>query len=58
VEGTFKAGDVVEIYSESSEKLGVGLIDYSAEDLAALKAESKRGERSDEAIHKDRLLLV
>jgi glutamate 5-kinase len=57
-EGTFKAGDVVEIYSESSEKLGVGLIDYSAEDLAALKAEGKRGERSDEAIHKDRLLLV
>jgi len=58
VEGTFRAGDVVEIYTEGEEKLGVGLINFSAEDLARLKQEGSRPARSVEAIHKDRLLLV
>jgi len=58
VEGTFKSGDIVEIYTESGEKLGVGLINFSAEDLAQSKQDGSRPARSAEAIHKDRLLLV
>jgi len=58
VEGAFKPGDIVEIYSEAGEKLGVGLINFSAEDLNRLKQGSSRPARSAEAVHKDRLLLV
>jgi glutamate 5-kinase len=57
-EGTFKSGDVVEVYTEGEDKLGVGLINFSAEEIAALKAEGRHGGRTEEAIHKDRLLLV
>ncbi len=57
VEGAFKSGDVVEIYNAAGEKLGVGLINFSAADLAKLR-EQGRPARSTEAIHKDRMLLV
>ncbi|MDH4121638.1 MAG: glutamate 5-kinase [Deltaproteobacteria bacterium] len=58
VEGEFRKGDIVDIYNGKEEKLGVGLINYSAEELARLLAAKEPGDRGQEAIHKDRLLLV
>jgi glutamate 5-kinase len=58
VEGAFKSGDIVEIYNAAEEKLGVGSINFSAEELAAMHSSGSRPARSVEAIHKDRLLLV
>lgn len=58
VEGDFAEGDVVEIFTRGHEKLGVGLVNYSAAELAAIiRGDLARG-RTQEAIHKDRLLLV
>lgn len=57
-EGAFQPGDIVEIFGESEERLGVGLINISAEDVNAMLAGSRKFERSTEAIHKDRLLLA
>ena len=57
-DGDFKSGDVVEIYTEAEERIGVGLVNMSAKEIAGRKAKGRKGERSDEAIHKDRLLLV
>ena len=58
VEGIFNSGDVVEIYTAAGEKLGDGLIAFSAQELAAMREAGQRPARSVEAIHKDRLLLV
>jgi glutamate 5-kinase len=58
VEGSFTDGDVVEIYSRDMEKLGVGLINFSSADMEAMIRGEKPRDRSQEAIHKDRLLLV
>ena len=58
VEGTFKQGDIVEIHGRGVEKLGVGLINFSAEVLKEMVAGERPIARSEEAIHKDRLLLV
>jgi glutamate 5-kinase len=58
VEGTFAEGDVVEIYNREMEKLGVGLINFSSADMEAMIRGEKARDRSQEAIHKDRLLLV
>lgn len=57
-EGRFAPGDIVEIFNPAEEKLGVGLINYSVADLNAMLAGERKFERSMEAIHKDRLLLV
>ncbi|HEX7927343.1 MAG TPA: glutamate 5-kinase [bacterium] len=57
-EGTFQPGDVVEIFGAGEEKLGVGLINFSADDLNAMLAGTREVARSTEAIHKDRLLLA
>ncbi len=57
VDGAFRSGDVVEVYSAGEEKLGVGLVNFSAAELFALKQQA-RPEKSEVAIHKDRLLLV
>jgi glutamate 5-kinase len=58
VEGSFQVGDVVEIFGTGEEKLGVGLINFSADDLNAMLAGTRQVARSTEAIHKDRLLLA
>jgi glutamate 5-kinase len=58
VEGSFAEGDVVEIYNRDMEKLGVGLINFSSADVEAMIRGEKARDRSAEAIHKDRLLLV
>ncbi len=57
-EGSFQPGDIVEIFGGADEKLGVGLINFSAADLNAMLAGDRKAERSVEAIHKDRLLLA
>ena len=65
VRGNFDRGDVIEINSESNEKIAIGLAGYSAEDSNAIK-----GHKSDEIakilsyshreemIHKDDLVLI
>ena len=57
-EGAFQPGDIVEIFNSGEEKLGVGSINFSSEDLAAFLSSGRKAERSAEAIHKDRLLLA
>lgn len=57
-EGAFQPGDVVEIFNAAEEKLGVGLINFSAEELNAMLSGTRQMARSMEAIHKDRLLLA
>jgi glutamate 5-kinase len=57
-EGAFQPGDIVEILGPAEERLGVGLINFSAADLNAMLAGERKIERSMEAIHKDRLLLA
>ena len=58
VGGTFEAGEIVEILNTKEEKLGVGLSNFSSVELQDLISGEKNKERSTEAIHKDRLLLV
>ena len=58
VEGAFQQGDIVEIHGRGEEKLGVGLINFSADTLKEMLAGSRPMQRSEEAIHKDRMLLV
>ena len=58
VEGSFEQGDIVEIHNRGEEKLGVGLVNFSAEALKEMIAGTRPITRSEEAIHKDRLLLV
>jgi glutamate 5-kinase len=58
VEGSFREGDIVEIRNRDEEKLGVGLVNFSAEVLREMIGGSRPMARSEEAIHKDRLLLV
>ena len=58
VEGSFAEGDVVEIYNREMEKLGVGLMNFSSTDIEAMIRGDKPRDRSQEAIHKDRLLLI
>ena len=58
VEGSFQEGDVVEIYDRDMAKLGVGLINFSSLDMEAMIRGDKPRDRSQEAIHKDRLLLI
>lgn len=56
VEGDFKAGDVVKVYlSESHEYLGLGIVNYSREELLRMieLCESGRGSNFAEAIHHD-----
>jgi glutamate 5-kinase len=58
VDGAFKSGDIVEIFNTQDEKLGMGVIEFSAEELVAMRDPANRPARSAEAIHKDRMLLV
>lgn len=58
VEGSFRDGDVVEIFNRAMEKIGVGLINLSSADVEAIVSGDRRPNRSEEAIHKDRLLMV
>jgi len=58
VEGTFRDGDIVEIYGGEGNKLGVGLVNFSAEELRRQMAQKAPRGRSAVAIHKDRLLLI
>lgn len=57
VEGNFLQGAIVEILSQDDEKLGVGLVNFSSSDLAELVDGRRSPTRSQEAIHRDRLLL-
>jgi glutamate 5-kinase len=58
VEGSFRSGDIVEIFNKAEEKLGVGLTHFSAEELLALLRDKRHGSRSQPAIRKERMLLV
>ena len=58
VRGPFNQGDIVEILSTEEEKLGVGLVNFSSAVLADMVEGRRPMTRSEEAIHKDRLLLV
>ncbi|MCZ6532109.1 MAG: glutamate 5-kinase [SAR324 cluster bacterium] len=58
VEGNFNEGDIVEIRNRGQEKLGVGLSNFSAEALTAMIEGSRPITRSEEAIHRDRMLLL
>ena len=65
IQGNFDRGDVIEVISESNDKIAIGLAGYSAEDSNAIK-----GHKSDEIakilsyshreekIHKDDLVLI
>ncbi|MDH4224494.1 MAG: glutamate 5-kinase, partial [Deltaproteobacteria bacterium] len=66
VDGGFGKGEIVDIFSQDEEKLGVGLVNYSAEDLRDIIAQKNSADRPPksaeskevEAIHKDRMVLV
>jgi glutamate 5-kinase len=58
IEGDFNAGDIVEIYNAREEKLGVGLVSYSAGELTRIVDGDAGRSRGQEAIHRDRLLLI
>jgi glutamate 5-kinase len=57
-EGNFQQGEVVEIYNAKQEKLGVGVVEMASELLNAIIRGEQAADRSREAIHKDRLLMV
>ncbi len=58
VEGDFQNGDVVEIFNRDREKVGVGQVNIASADLAAIiRGDTPKGP-SQEAIHKDKLLVV
>jgi glutamate 5-kinase len=57
-EGNFQQGEVVEIYNAKQEKLGVGVAEIGSEALRAIISGQQHPHRSDEAVHKDRLLMV
>ena len=57
-EGNFRPGEVVEIYNAKQEKLGVGVVEMASDVLGAIVRGEQAADRSDEAIHKDRLLMI
>lgn len=64
VEGSFERGDAVRIQSAEGTFLGIGLVAYSAEELARLRGLASRQiadvlgyTAGDEAIHRDNLVL-
>ncbi len=57
-DGSFQQGEVVEIFNARREKLGVGVVELPSEILIAIVRGERAADRSSEAIHKDRLLLV
>lgn len=63
--GNFKRGDVVTIYNSQNEKLGYGITNYSAEEIAAIKGlhsdqilPTLGYEYGDEIIHRNNLVLL
>jgi len=64
VEGSFTIGDCVEFFSENKQKLGIGLVNYSAVDIVKImghrssQIESVLGSKPyDEVIHRDNLAI-
>ncbi|SFD41355.1 glutamate 5-kinase [Lentibacillus persicus] len=63
-EGVFDAGDVVEIINSEKAVIGKGQVNYSSEDLSAVKgmasetAMRKTDRHRPEVIHRDRLILT
>ncbi len=57
-EGSFQPGQVVDIYNQRNEQVGVGVIEIASDALEDMIAGRAAIERSQEAVHKDRLLLV
>jgi len=57
-EGNFSQGEVVEIQNARREHLGVGVIELNSESLRAMVEGGTATPRSQEAIHKDRLLIA
>ena len=57
-EGNFQQGEVVEIYNARQEKLGLGVVEMTSELLNSIIRGEQTADRSHEAIHKDRLLMV
>ena len=57
-EGNFRPGEVVEIYNAKQEKVGLGVVEMASDVLGAIVRGEQAADRSDEAVHKDRLLMV
>ncbi len=57
-EGNFQPGEVVEILGARQDKLGVGVVELSSAELEAIVNGRQPAGRSQEAIHKDRLLMI
>lgn len=57
-EGSFRPGEVVEIYNAKQEQLGVGVAEMGSDVLQAIISGKRAAERSSEAVHRDRLLIV
>ncbi|MFZ5562678.1 MAG: glutamate 5-kinase [Thermodesulfobacteriota bacterium] len=65
VSGDFSQGAAVDVFSESGERLGVGLVNYSAQEIRAIQGlktsmiEKALGSKPyDEVIHRNNLVLV
>jgi glutamate 5-kinase len=59
VEGSFSAGDAVEVKRASDGHLvAKGLVDHSAREVSRFVADRERARGQDEAIHRDRLVLI
>ena len=65
VEGSFKRGDVVDIFESGGKKIGSGIANYSSGDLLRIRGEKSAAIADilgyvygDEAVHRDNLALV
>ena len=65
VEGSFRRGDVVDIYEKGGKKVGAGIANYSSSDLLRIRGEKSGAiaeilgyEYGDEAVHRSNLALV
>lgn len=57
VEGCFKVGAMVRVQSKSGEQLARGLVEYSSEEIDALKGLHTDG-KSGEVIHRDNMVIL
>ncbi len=57
VEGSFKVGAMVDIQSVAGEHIARGLVEYSSDEIAALKGQKTTG-KSGEVIHRDNMVIL
>ncbi|MDH5751463.1 MAG: glutamate 5-kinase, partial [Deltaproteobacteria bacterium] len=58
MEGDFRKGEVVAIHNPAGQQLGMGVVEISSDELRDMISGSREMERSREAVHKDRLLML